>query len=77
MTALVYSTELLQTSWLTKQVMHSELLISDNTKRRAVLPNEKQEFSAGWRAAQKGRLKGYTTGLASGLHIKAGRRAAH
>jgi len=28
MTALVHKTELLQTSWLTKQVMHSEILIS-------------------------------------------------
>jgi len=54
---------------------------TDNTKRRAwraVLPNEKYEFSAGWRAAQKGVLAGCTTGLANGL-LKgtAGRRAAH
>ena len=51
----------------------------DNTKRRvgrpgwrAVLPNEKHEFSAGKRTAQKGWLAGSTTGRASGLHIKAG-----
>ena len=44
---------------------------------RAMLPNEKHEFSVGWRAAQKGGLAGCTTGQASGLHIKAGRRAAH
>ena len=36
---------------------------------RAVLPNEKHELSAGWRAAQSGPA-GCTTGLASGLHIK-------
>jgi len=35
------------------------------------LPNEKYEFSAGWRAAQKGGPAGCTTGWASGLHIKA------
>jgi len=39
---------------------------------RAVLPNEKHEFSAGWRPAQKGGPAGFTTGRASGLHIKAG-----
>jgi len=44
--------------------------ILDNTKRRAVLPNEKHEFSAGWQAAQKGGPAGCTTGQASGLHIK-------
>jgi len=51
----------------------------DNTKWRAsrlegrvVLPNEKHQFSVGWRAAQKGGLAGCTTGRASGLHIKAG-----
>ena len=56
----------------------------DDTKRtagraggRAVLPNEKHEFSAGWRAAQKGGLAGCTTGRANGLHIKAGQQAAH
>jgi len=37
---------------------------------RAVLPNEKHEFSVGWRAAQKGGPAGCTTGQASGLHIK-------
>jgi len=42
-----------------------------------VLPNEKHEFSADWRAAQKGGLAGCTTGRTSGLHIKAGRRSAH
>jgi len=35
------------------------------------LPNEKHEFFAGWRAAQKGGPAGCTTGWASGLHIKA------
>jgi len=35
-----------------------------------VLPNEKHEFSAGSRAAQKGGPAGCTTGQASGLHIK-------
>jgi len=44
---------------------------------RAVLLNEKHEFSAGWQAAQKDRLAGCTTGWASGLHIKVGRQAAH
>jgi len=44
---------------------------------RAVLPNEKHEFSAGWRAAQKGGPAGCTTGWASGLHIKAVWWAAH
>ena len=44
---------------------------------RAVLPNEKHEFSAGWRAAQKGGPAGCTTGWASGLHIKAIWQAAH
>jgi len=43
---------------------------------RAVLPNEIHEFSAGWRAAQKGWPAGWTTGGASGLHIKAGWWAA-
>ena len=43
---------------------------------RAVLPNEKHELSAGWRAAQS-RPAGCTTGLAGGLHIKGGQRAAH
>ena len=38
-----------------------------------MLPNEKHEFSGGWRAAQKGGLAGYTTKQASGLHIKLGR----
>jgi len=47
---------------------------ADNTKRRAVLPNEKHEFSRGWQAAQKGEPAGCTTGRASGLHIKAGCR---
>jgi len=42
-----------------------------------VLPNAKHEFSADWRAAQKGGPAGCTTGWASGVHIKAGRRAAH
>jgi len=42
-----------------------------------VLPNEKHEFSVGWRAAQKGGPVGCTTGQTSGLHIRAGRRAAH
>jgi len=37
-----------------------------------MLPNEKHEFSGGWRAAQKGGLAGYTTKQASGLHIKLG-----
>ena len=36
------------------------------------MPNEKHEFSAGWRAAQKGGPAGCTTGRSSGLHIKAG-----
>jgi len=36
---------------------------------RAVLPNEKHEFPAGWRAAQKGGPTSYSTGRASGLHI--------
>jgi len=35
-----------------------------------VLPNEKHELSAGWRAAQKSGPAGCTTGLAGGLHIK-------
>jgi len=35
------------------------------------MPNEKHEFSTGWRAAQKGRPASCTTGRASGLHIKA------
>ena len=38
----------------------------------AVLPNEKYEFSTGWRAAQKGGPAGCTTGRVSGLHIKVG-----
>jgi len=42
-----------------------------------VLQNEKREFSAGWRAAQKGGPVGCTTGWASGLHIKVVWRAAH
>ena len=56
------------------------LFFLDNTKRagwRSVLPNEKHEFSAGWRAAQKGGPAGCTTGWASGLHIKAIWQAAH
>ena len=36
-----------------------------------MLPHEKHEFSAGWRAAQKGGPAGCTTGWASGLQIKA------
>jgi len=36
------------------------------------LPNEKHEFSTGWRAALKGVPAGCTIGRASGLHIKAG-----
>jgi len=39
---------------------------------RTVLLNEKHEFSAGWRVAQKGGLACCTTGRASGLHIKLG-----
>jgi len=35
-----------------------------------VLPNEKREFSAGWRAAQKGGPAGCTIRQASGLYIK-------
>jgi len=35
-----------------------------------MLPNEKHEFSTGWRAAQKGGPAGCTPGQASGLHIK-------
>jgi len=35
-----------------------------------VLSNEKHEFSAGWRAAQKGGLAGSTTGQASGQQGK-------
>jgi len=42
----------------------------------AVLPNEKHEFSAGWRAAQKSGSAGCTAGPDSGLHIKAGWWAA-
>ena len=42
-----------------------------------MLPNKKHELSAGWRAAQKSGPAGYTTGLADGLHIKGGQRAAH
>jgi len=42
-----------------------------------VLQNEKREFSAGWRAAQKGGPVGCTTGWASGLHIKVVWQAAH
>jgi len=52
-------------------------LASGYATGRAVLPNEKHEFLAGWRAAQKGGPAGCTTGLASGLHIKASRRATH
>ena len=49
--------------------------IEDNIKKwRAVLPNKKHEFSAGWRAAQKGGPAGWTTGRASGLRIKLGCR---
>jgi len=44
---------------------------------RAVLPNEKHELSAGWRAAQKSGPAGCITGLAGGLHIKGSQRAAH
>jgi len=36
------------------------------------LPNEKHEFSAGWRAAQKGGPLGCTLRRAGGLHIKLG-----
>jgi len=39
-----------------------------------MFPNEKHEFSGGWRAAQKGGPAGCTTGQASGLHIKLGCR---
>jgi len=39
---------------------------------RAVLPNEKHEFSAGWQAAQKGGTAGCTTGRASRLYITEG-----
>ena len=39
---------------------------------RAVLPNEKHEFSGGWRTAQKGGSAGCTKDRASGLHIKTG-----
>jgi len=42
-----------------------------------VLPNENHEFSADWRAALKGGPAVCTTGRASRMHIKAGRRAAH
>ena len=35
-----------------------------------MLSNEKHEFSAGWRAAQKGGLAGSTTGQASGQQGK-------
>jgi len=40
-----------------------------------MLPHEKHEFSAGWRAAQKGGPAGCTTGWASGLQKRACWRA--
>ena len=50
------------------------IINTDNTKRRAgraggpCLPNEKDELSAGWQAAQKSGPAGCTTtGLAGGL----------
>ena len=48
----------------------------DNTKRQAVFPNEKHEFSTGWRVVQNGGPTGCTARRASGLHIKAAWRAA-
>jgi len=68
--------------WITNKQTNVQ---TDNTKRRAggragwraVLPNEKHELSTGWRAAQKSGPAVCTTGLAGGLHIKGGQRAAH
>ena len=70
---------LLQCNFFPLRLRHQ----TDNTKWRAGRPGgpycqmKKYEFSAGWWATEKGRPAGYTTGRASGLHMKAGRRAAH
>jgi len=70
---------LLQCNFFPLQLRHQ----TDNTKWRAGRPGgpycqmKKHEFSAGWWATEKGGPAGYTTGRASGLHMKAGRQAAH